>query len=176
MSNLREVAGHSCVSSNLGMADWSERDVDRVAALGAAGRISPLGVDLFRWAYANDHRAAARVLAMLVKALRGFQLPLNFREYIAKQAMREFSEWYCLTCGGRSSVTLANGTRIECDACKATGLRHYTNTERMQGCGFGSDRGGAYNKVRYPLEKALELLRDADVVVNAALNRELERA
>ena len=44
------------------MCDFTERAVDRVAALGAAGRISPLGVDVFRWAYAQDANAVATLV------------------------------------------------------------------------------------------------------------------
>ena len=62
MANLRESVGRSTTSHNLGMSDWSERDIDRVAALGCAARFSPLGADLFRWAYAEDSHAAVRVL------------------------------------------------------------------------------------------------------------------
>jgi hypothetical protein len=175
MGSLREIAGRSCVSSNLGMADWSERDIDRVAAMGSAGRVSPLGVDVFRWLYSQDPYAATRVLAQLSRTIREkHPMPASFADGIAKQAMREFGDQLCPTCAGRKEEVLANGVKVVCPRCEGTGLRRYSNGARLRGAGF--DESTNYRAVVHkPLEFAIDTLRHADNVTNAVLNLELER-
>jgi hypothetical protein len=159
------------------MAEWSERDVDRVAAMGAAGIVSAAGVDLFRWAYGGDARAAVRLCSTLMEIVRSkYELPLSFAEAICQQAMREFVGWYCPTCGGRGAVTLLDGQRIECGDCHASGVRKYTDAERMVRCGFAADNRTTYTRViEGPLEMALGYMRRADLMVNQLLNEQLER-
>jgi hypothetical protein len=157
------------------MCDFTERAVDRVAALGAAGRISPLGVDVFRWAYAQDANAAARVLDGLV-ALLSDKFPLSVSELqgVCIQGMTEFVHWACGTCGGRGQERLANGVVIVCERCGGSGYRRYTNAARIRGAGFL--RGVSYVRmVHRPVEAVLEALRGVDAAVNGSLNEELER-
>jgi len=175
MANLRESVGRSTTSHNLGMSDWSERDIDRVAALGCAARFSPMGTDLFRWAYAGDPRAAVRVMVHLADEVRrSFRMPVAFVEGVCRQAMTEFTAWACPVCDGRKDVTLGNGVKVVCDSCDGTGLRRYSNGDRRRGAGFGP--GVSYARViEQPLELAIAVLKREDGRVNAIVSLELER-
>lgn len=164
------------MSSNLGQSEWSERDIDRVAALGAAARISPLGADVFRWLYATDHTAAVRVRELLVEALVSLRnLSPATAERVAVQAMKEFGDWACPTCGGQKEVVI-DGLKIVCAdrprGCGGTGLRRFTDRERM--IGVGVDRR-AWRDLERHLDFAMDELRHADWMVNVQMNRQLER-
>lgn len=173
--NLREVAGLATQSSNLKMADWSERAVDRVAALGAAGRVSPLGEHVFRWLYGRDPRSAVSVLDMLTAGLAVHrELSAVQREAVARYAMFEFAGGRCVTCKGTRGATLADEakTYIVCPECGGSGLGKTTNADRASGMGVHRRE---YRRMEGPLEKALDWLREADRTVNAAVGRELGR-
>jgi hypothetical protein len=173
MGNLRELGGRSCLSTNLGMSDFSERDIDRVAAMGGAAAhsdVGALGTDVWRWMYSLDRYAALRVCKRLVVALqreRGVDAMVAVR--VAQQAMLEFSEWACASCGGRKEMELDNGVKIVCETCGGTGYRKYTNGDRSRGT------GQVYRAVAEDLEWTIALLRAADGLVNSRMNHELER-
>lgn len=170
MANLRELAGRSCLSTNLGMSDFSERDVDRVAAMGMAARRTALGTDVVRWTVAHDRYAALRVCKRLTVALqqeRGMEAMAAVR--VAQQAMLEFSEWACPTCGGRKEAKLVTGVVIVCDTCEGTGYRKFSNADRVRGT------GQSYRSVAADLEWAIGELRSADTAANGRMNSALER-
>ena len=175
MANLREVSGLSCVSPNLGMSEWSERAIDRVAAMGMAARDSMLGVEVFRWAYAGDIRAGMRLCRLLiVRLLVKHPEAGGSAEGVARQAMREFSDWACPVCGGRKEEVLANGVRITCDidgGCGGTGLRKYSNGERSRGSGVGRWTPQSNDW----LDFCLDLVRRGDSIANVSINLQLER-
>lgn len=172
--NLREVAGLATQSSNLKMADWSERAVDRVAALGAAGKVSPLGEQLFRWLYGRDPRSAVSVLEILMAGLAVHRhLTPRDREAVARYAMLEFSNSRCRTCEGAREAVLRDGEVIVCHDCQGSGLATVTNEARAAGCGV--HRREYRGRVEGPLEMALDWLREADRLTNAAVGKELGR-
>jgi hypothetical protein len=170
--NLREVAGVAVVSGNLGMAEWSERAVDRIAALGAAGKVSTLGESLWRWLYGGCHRSAEQVREILAAKLRAYPLTAARRARIATYAMHEFSNQRCPLCHGAREATLADGKVIVCEGCAGTGLNRFTNGDRARACGV---HPRDYESVEKPLELALDLLRRADSITNVAVAIELER-
>lgn len=171
--NLREVAGLATQSSNLKMAEWSERAIDRVAALGAAGTVSPLGEQVFRWLYGGDPRSAVSVLEILTAGLSVFrEMAAHQREAVARYAMVEFANGRCQTCEGVSVATLKDGREIVCHVCDGSGLRKVTNEARAAGMGVHRRE---YRRMESPLEKALDWLREADRVTNAAVAKELGR-
>lgn len=173
MGNLREVMGRSCVSTNLGASDFSERDIDRVAAMGAAAINSgsaALGTDVFRWLYSLDRYAALRVCIRLEAMLWKRRGVDGVRaKGIAQQAMLEFSEWACVSCGGRKEMVLDNGVKIVCATCEGTGYRKYSNGDRVRGT------GQEYRAIASDLEWAIGELRAADTALNGRLNTQLER-
>jgi hypothetical protein len=101
-------------------------------------------------------------------------MPISFVEGICRQAMVEFSDWACPTCGGRKHAVLANGVRVVCEACDGSGLRRYSNGDRRRGAGFGP--GVSYPRlIEQPLELAIAVLKREDGRVNAIVSVELER-
>lgn len=182
MANLREVTGRSCVSHNLGMSAWSERDVDRVAGLGAVARelqgskAGDLGVEVWRWAYALDQRSTSIVLFKLAKLI-GERFPMDAEKLqgVAKQAMREFVDWACPVCAGRKHEQLANGVVIMCEPCNGTGLKRYSNADRVAGTGLDVGRVNYRKVVERPLEYAIGILRVEDERINKLLKMQLER-
>jgi hypothetical protein len=171
--NLREVTGVAVGSGNLGMAEWSERAIDRIAALGAAGKVSPLGENLFRWLYGGDRYSATAVRRQLVGLLNSWPLTVEQKDGIASYAMHEFSNSRCKTCNGAREAKLKDGEVLVCKACEGAGLAKVTNGARARGCGV--DRRVYADLVERPLEKLLEALRHADVVTNVAVAIELGR-
>lgn len=174
--NFREMVGLATQSSNLKMAEWSERAIDRVAALGKAGAISPLGEHVFRWLYGGDPYSAVTVQEILVAALYGnlgHRLSTDEALAVARYAMFEFSGGRCRTCEGARVAELANGEIIVCHVCVGSGLAKVTNEARARG--MGVDRR-EYRRMEGPLEMALDWLREADRLTNAAVGRELGRS
>lgn len=182
MANLREVTGRSCVSHNLGMSAWSERDVDRVAGLGAVARelqgskAGDLGVEVWRWAYALDQRSTSIVLFALADLVgKRFPMDADKLQGIAKQAMREFVDWACPVCAGRKHEQLANGVVIQCEPCNGTGLKRYSNMDRVQGTGIEVGKVNYKRVIERPLEYALGVLRVEDERINVRLKAQLGR-
>lgn len=133
MTGIREKLGRATQTSDLGdRPGVYEVDVDRVGALGMAGKETPLGAAIIRWVAAQQDAAYLSVVELLVVAIEGYFGKADARATlrVALQACREFADWGCLECNGRGELVSGTGVKFPCPRCGGTKIRRYRDQER----------------------------------------------
>ena len=136
---------------SLGHDDSRERPVDRLGAL-AYAQIGPdgdsflasLGVDLYCLKYAarEDSREPAAAKLASVLGWERNKLHLSYKQClkISRWAIGEWVYENCIACGGTKEVPnhqdISGAQPMKpCEDCLATGLRKWTDSERVQALG-----------------------------------------
>lgn len=130
---IREAVGAALLSTHL-ETQAHESAIDRIGALAHASKLGGL---LYHWRYAGQGRYAGPVLReMLRKARRKLKIgrfhvdhPILVRA--CKQAMREWYAPQCSNCHG-ARETVMEKLRLVCPVCAGSGLRRYSDPERLE--------------------------------------------
>jgi hypothetical protein len=152
---------------NLDSDEARERPIDRIAAMGAAqiaraeeceqeAIICSLGVDLIRFKFAGVERAEADAQDQLAGILawvrwwKPFPVPgARDLDVVATWAVHEWRNDKCPQrpkgCGGALEVPAHDGVdgaqRMQvCPICRGTGLRRWSDQERLEGMGQAFDQ------------------------------------
>lgn len=129
---IREAVGAALLSTHL-ETQAHESPIDRVGALAHASKLGRL---LYHWRYAGQGRYAGPVLAELARKARKRLRIGKFHEehptlvLACKQAMREWYAPQCGNCQGAREV-VTNKLRLVCPVCSGSGLRRYSDIERL---------------------------------------------
>jgi len=129
---IREAVGAALLSTHL-ETQAHESAIDRIGALARAGK---LGRALYHWRYAGQARYAGPVLQeMLRKARRRLRIGKFHEEHptlvrACQQAMREWYAPQCGMCQGAREV-VSNKLRLICPVCAGSGMRRYSDAERL---------------------------------------------
>jgi predicted RNA-binding Zn-ribbon protein involved in translation (DUF1610 family) len=161
-------------TGSLAWQEHEERAVDRVTAIGFAGRgrdarmaaQKDFGVTMLR-VEAQDPMAMRKIILLVVRRLNHkFRITRGFAEKIAFAVMHEYLRTNCPACGGKAEIRQKGGVTLICPQCNGSGLHRYSDMDRARLV------GGGYNKAAH--ENALAYVRDSlnDVVVN--INKRLE--
>lgn len=157
---IREAIGAALLSSHL-ETQAHESAIDRVGALAHASKLGRL---LYHWRYAGQGRYAGPVLAELArKARRRLRIGKFHEEHptlirACKQAMREWYSPQCGNCQGAREV-VTNKLRLVCPVCTGTGLRRYSDIERLNALAL--DRAG-YEPWNGRMRELLLILTERD--------------
>lgn len=111
-----------------------------------------------RLKYGNDAACYHPLLGALLKVHLG--LPVSFREAIAKQALREYLMPQCTTCAGTGKVKSEMGTHKACSPCASTGIKRFTDSERMKQMGMD---GSAAPRMAPMVDKLVSELSTAEL-------------
>lgn len=132
---LREAVGMALTSSDLGEKDYRETDIDRVAALGKAGKLGRL---LWHWKYGGDEHGKQAAFNLLVrraaKRLKIRHVGEDGRdeyETLRRACSHVIAEWLspnCPQCKGAREIV--SKTLTVCPTCEGSGLRRYSDIER----------------------------------------------
>lgn len=167
--DLIESLGRSVTSAHLDHRE-GRCDIDRVAALGMAGRRARIGALYIRLHAGQDGHAAGPLLAELAQSIRlRLRVPYSWRLAVARQALAEVMFAACQTCSGRGHVTAGNGVRHDCQACGGHRVAHYSDESRA--AGIGVDLQSYRRLFASPLEAAIDRLRSS---IGAARTRARE--
>ena len=128
---IEERVGRALVSSHLEEVFSRLTDLDKVAALGMAGRKSRVGALFIRFAVAHDPNAYKPLVRLLSRG-RG-----RLHECIAEQAIRELCKPACRTCDGRGRIESGAALIWECPACQGSGVHRHSDGERAAALGMG---------------------------------------
>jgi hypothetical protein len=169
VSNLREAYAATGYAS-LEWDDNHEKAVDRVAA---AGKASKLGMDLWRCKYMNSsvayHAVSKGLLALFKARYPAEATPIAWK--CVEEALSEFLGPACASCNGAKEMIL-DELRIECQTCKGTGIRRYSDRDRS---GRMRVSMAHVRILSGKLEWLGRELGSLDRAVNSAVARELER-
>ncbi len=135
---IRDNTASAMQSSDLEDDSRFTTDINRIAALGKAGK---LGRYLWHWKYGKDGACAAPALNVLV---RRAAKRLKIRE-VGEQGRIEYAilrraciqmlhEWmspHCRKCNGAKEMIGERGILVQCDACQGSGVRNYPDEERI---------------------------------------------
>lgn len=131
----------------------TQREIDRVAALGLATKSNALGAELIH-AEAQNADSARRAIWLVARTLiRRHRLARSLAERIAQAALIENMNPACTACGGRG-YQYVEATVSVCVTCAGTKLHRYSDAQRANLCGAGHYPRAAY-------ESALGMIRDA---------------
>ena len=133
MTGILEKLGRATQTSDLGdRVGVYEVDVDRVGALGIAGKETPLGAAIIRWVAAMQDTAYLSVVELLMVSIetRFGRANPNATLSVALQACREFSNWGCTECAGRGELVSGTGVRFVCPMCEGSKLKRYRDQDR----------------------------------------------
>jgi predicted RNA-binding Zn-ribbon protein involved in translation (DUF1610 family) len=131
-------------SSQLGSDDHSIGSIDVIITLAMASK-NHLGSLVIRLKYGLDQSCYIPLLALLSAPTNYNRLlSVNFRETIAKQAIREAVRNQCGACDGTAIRKMDNGVVHACTQCGATGIRRYSDAERMRTMGIDQAAAGKY--------------------------------
>jgi hypothetical protein len=169
IANLRPSYG----ATVLAHLDWSdhelERAIDRVAA---AGKVSPLGLLIWKAAYCHESTARTELERALMKRYRSRYLdgPILGKKFV-EQAVIEYLSPECLLCQGKKEV-LHDNRLVSCPTCSGSGLKRYSDAERATRMEL------SWSMTKHSAHKIgwiLNLIRTEDSRVNYQMNVELER-
>lgn len=148
----KETLIRSTYASSLAWDENQESQVDRVAAIGMAGRGNELGSAMLR-VEALDPVAMRQVVLIVIRRLvHVHRITRGAGERIALAAVREIMLPWCPQCGGRGELHNEGEAVISCQQCSGIGLHRFSNRER-------AELAGAHNPKIY--EAALCHVRDA---------------
>jgi len=106
-------------SKNLGEKPHGELgDVDIIRACGMAGQANPLGLSVWRWRYAGDHRSMFAVAQGLVE--------MGHPEGVVYRVLSHLSNDVCKSCFGRGFEVIHGAPVLSddvCVDCRGTGRR-----------------------------------------------------
>lgn len=169
MANLREALAGTAYASLEWSPDW-ERAIDRVAA---SGRVTRLGLDLWKARYmleVSSYHAARK--ALLEKCANKWQrLNYDVTRRIVDQCLMEFIAPFCLTCRGAKEIIIEK-RRIVCYDCAGVGVRRFTDSDRASAMNLSFDQT---QKLGGKFRWLLDAIMTWDGEVNAILAVELER-
>ena len=171
---MKQSVGLACSSSNLFWRDYQVGDVDRLTALGFAGRLSPLGAEMYRLLICQDQSSFDRALNLLAAALippashAHLKLPRQWREAVAKQTIIEFVQPYCRICCGAGQQVAQNGVLVSCTGCAGHRYHRYSDEERAKNIGI--DLGIFRSNFADRCKIAHAIVSGEIVKINKALN------
>jgi hypothetical protein len=174
---MRESVGLACNSTDLEWCEFSVHDVDRLTALAYAGKVSPLGAEMYRLLVAGDQQSfvrATNIVAdrMLARNIKD-GMPFSWRLQIARQAVGEIVRPHCRVCNGaREIIESERGLRIVCTGCGGFGTHKYKDEERAKG--IGVDLIGYTDKLRRLFDKALGIVTGEIIATNKELAKVLQ--
>lgn len=161
----REALIKSTDAHNLEWGDY-EKPVDRVVAIAHAAKGNEVGALMLR-VEALDAASLRKAVLLVSRALaHSHRINRSHGEKIAFAVIREHLHPGCLQCGGKGDLYREAETVVPCHVCGGSGLRRYTDTERI------ALVGERYNAKAYAA--ALELVRDALSRVVRVANSQLE--
>lgn len=174
---MRESVGLSCNSTDLEWCEFSVHDIDRLTALAYAGKVSPLGAEMYRLLVAGDQQSFVRATNIVADKIRGRNisdgLPFSWRLQIARQAVGEIVSPHCRVCNGaREIIEPERGLRIVCTGCAGSGTHRYSDRERARG--IGVDLVGYTDKMRRLFDKAFSAVTGEIIATNKELAKLLQ--
>lgn len=130
---MRESLAKSVNAKNLEWDDY-EKQIDRVAAMSSG---TELGSMLLRTREGGQREFAHRVMLIIASRLiKRFRLNRDIAEKVSTQAIIEWCQPHCRTCGGARQMM--TNKIVECHTCNSSGVHRYTDMERRQFIGsFG---------------------------------------
>lgn len=129
IANLREVYAATALAS-LEWSELREQAVDRVAA---SGKVPALGLLLWKARYQLESKAYQEAHKKLAQAFleRYRSETADTAERCVDQALHEFLSPACSECNGAREL-IADDLRIECEACRGSGIKRYSDQERSR--------------------------------------------
>lgn len=134
---MRESLANAITSSHLQDKEW-ETPLDKIKALGYAGKDHPIGTEAIHLIDALQPKSYNQLVILLAKRANAKFTLKSSRQLTIKmcqQVIKEASFRFCHTCAGRREVN-AGELVIICDACKGSGLHRYTDISRAQSLGL----------------------------------------
>lgn len=129
--SIEERVGRALVSNHLETSSSRTTDLDKVAALGMAGRRSPIGALFIRFLVAHDARAYEPLVRLLSAKCRS-----RFRERIVKLVIEELCKPQCRTCDGRGRIEAGAALVWACPTCQGVSVHRYSDGERASALGM----------------------------------------
>lgn len=191
---MKEALAHA-LSGPVSLAEdeWRERPVDRLHALGSAqieranrtardSHLSSLGVSIVALRDANRPDEYARAIDRLSMLMRDMRPRANGEQClkISRQAVHESVISFCPMCHGAREVPAQDGLdgaqrMVPCppvDGCGGTGMRRYSDAERMEALGV---QRSDLDKINAQMDYAHRLLAQAESEAIRTAIRLLER-
>lgn len=169
MANLREALAVTVLAS----LEWSpevEKAVDRVAA---SGKVSPLGLAIWKSRYCLESSSYDKAVKLLtqwyMELYSGEQKWLA--EKIAEQALYEFIFQFCQTCSGIGEMVVED-LKVSCPECKGSRLKRYGDKER---CLRMKISWAMTKAIARKMQRTMGRVFDEDRLVNHAMTVELGR-
>lgn len=167
LSNLREALASTVLAS----LEWSpevERAVDRVAA---SGKVSPLGLAIWKARYCLESSAYEKACKLLTQWFR--ETYTNEQrwvgEKVAEQALYEYIFHFCQTCNGVGELVVED-LKVACPECKGSKLKRYSDKER---CVRMKISWAMTKALTRKMQRAIGKVFDEDNIVNRAMAYEL---
>ena len=169
MSDLREAYSATALAS-LEWSETRERAIDRVAA---AGKASPLGINLWKARYMLEAPAYHQAITGLVEHYLGRykREDVPIVRIIVEQVISEYLAPFCVDCSGAREMVV-NDLKVVCGTCEGSGLRRYTDTDRARLMKMSLQRIRSLSRKMQWLTNEMGTM-DRDV--NQVLQVELER-
>ena len=150
---LRESVAFSLLSTHL-ETQPHESAIDRIGAL---ARSTALGSALWRWGFAGDASSLGSALKHLLrKAQRRVRVYKHHKDFplleaTCKMVLYEWRYNNCQHCGGGGEIEAdfdrtGKGTKITCHVCDGTGMKRYSDMERMAALNIESAKYAAWQK------------------------------
>jgi hypothetical protein len=170
---IHERVGRAIGSSHLEQSE-AACDIDKITALGMAGRRSRIGALLLRFLAGQDEFAFRPLVGAVVSTIRARSLPFDRRVSIALQALHEVVDERCSVCHGRGHIQAGNGVIHVCWSCEGVGVNRYSDRARAR---FYRVNLTIYRE-RYegPTTRAVSLLRKEFETVGQVAREKLRRA
>jgi hypothetical protein len=140
----------------------------------AAGKAPKVGMELWRCKYQNSSVAYHALSKSLIELYRGrykAESEDTARRVVA-EALSEFLGPACQSCNGAREMIL-DELRIECQDCKGSGLRRYSDYDRARRMQISMQK---VRSLSHKLGWLAGELGSMDRLVNAIMVDELERA
>lgn len=141
---IREQVGQAVNTSDLGEDDRYTTDVNRVAALGQAGKLGRL---LWHWKYGRDETCAMPAFNLLVrraaKRLRirhageAGKADYETLRHVCAQVLQEWLHPHCRACNGAQQAVNERGVMTACPSCGGSGVHRYRDADRMRAARLG---------------------------------------
>lgn len=168
IANIRE--GYAATGmANLDWSEIQERAIDKVAA---AGRVSAIGVLIWKSKYGLESVAYRELAKQLLVVYRNrYSDRREIAETLVDQALREFVAGQCSLCKGAREV-LHSQLMVTCPDCHGSGIRRFSDAERSTSMQMS---WGLTKRIGHKITWMLGFLTAEDKAVNQQMSSQLER-
>lgn len=159
-------------SGRAGLQSNPDRET-AVDVVGAAGKASATGVDLWKSMLGMERGAYFRLRFEMLRKFRERYPREQEAERVVEQAIHEFFGPGCMECEGTGMVGALGAVRATCPTCSGTRIKHYTDVTRatMMKLSFGKTKHLAF-KIGWVIKELSGYSQDVNRTINHELGRE----